>query len=291
MPAGDDYRGPAMLIERWQTLAAKAAGDSSAVSAAGAALVETLRPLRFQGPDVVNFLQGYLTIDLEGLREGTPRLTALTNLKGRVVATGWCQLRGSDQLDWLIHADLTETVSSFMSRYLAFSKTELIAIEEEVLVIGTLGPQEAPSARLILNEAELDALTATHPPVPAASWMTACIEHGVTLIEPATSEAFLPQMIGLVEAGAVDFDKGCYLGQEVVARAQHRGEVKRRLLELDSVASGDGRMAAGTPLLDENGKEAGSVLMSEPPLCLAVVRQPAASEYRAGAKVLRPAPA
>ena len=55
-------------------------------------------------------------------------------------------------------------------------------------------------------------------------------EERITDIGPPHFEQFLPQMLGLDTAGAVDFDKGCYLGQEIVARAQHRGEVKRRLV-------------------------------------------------------------
>ena len=56
-----------------------------------------------------------------------------------------------------------------------------------------------------------------------------CIDAGFGLVSAPVCEKFLPQMLGLTDIGAVSFDKGCYLGQEVVARAQHRGEVKRRI--------------------------------------------------------------
>ena len=225
-----------MLTERWQKLAEASASSAQDDARPAAALIAALRPLCFEGPDALNFLQGYLTIDLELLTDGESRLAALTNLKGRVVATGWCQARGSDRIDWLIHADLTAPVSEFMTRYLAFSKTELVEPEAGCIAVGIIDAHGTPSARLVCTDVELDTLTANHRLVDAASWTTACIKQGTVLIGPETTEAHLPQMIGLVEAGAVDFDKGCYLGQEVVARAQHRGEVKRKLERLTGVS-------------------------------------------------------
>lgn len=278
-----------MLIERWQTLAADRQTAASTTTAdsghPGAALIDALQPVCFQGPDVLNFLQGYLTIDLELLLDGAPRLAALTSLKGRVVATGWCQVRGSDRLDWLIHAALVDPVREFMARYLAFSKTELIEPEADHLAIGTVDADGVPSARWITSAEELDKLAAEYRPIDAADWYGHCISHGVVLIGPDSTDAYLPQMIGLVEAGAVDFDKGCYLGQEVVARAQHRGQVKRRLLQLSGAGTA---IPPGSPVETSDGTEVGSVLMCQPPRCLAVVRQPAETAYRIGERTLSP---
>ena len=270
-----------MLSERWQTLTTGMDREEPAAQALPglAAELEDVYPLCFEGPDVVNFLQGYLTIDLEQLADGEPKLAALTNLQGRVVASGWAQMRNTERLDWLIHRELIEPVSSFMARYLAFSKTKLIEPEPDHLVLGCTDAQGNPDARLICSEQALDALMSDHQPATAAEWHSACIQRAAVLINPETTEAFLPQMVGLVEAGAVDFDKGCYLGQEVVARAQHRGEVKRRAIQLTGVS---GPLPAGAPVLNGSGKEVGRVLMSQAPLCLAVVRQPSEDRYRVG---------
>ncbi len=271
-----------MLRERWQTYATEASGTYGP----GAALIETLQPLSFQGADVVNFLQGYLTIDLEGLVEAEPRMTALTNLKGRVVATGWCQRHGNERIDWLIHAELAEAVSTFMARYLAFSKTELVELAPDHLTLGVIDAAGNASARLITSDEALEEITRSHQPIDPGLWYGACIDQGLVLIGPATTETYLPQMIGLVEAGAVDFDKGCYLGQEVVARAQHRGEVKRRLQRLVGVGEA---IAPGTPALDADGREVGQIVLCEAPQCLAVIRQPAASTYQVGDQQLEAA--
>ena len=76
-------------------------------------------------------------------------------------------------------------------------------------------------------------------------------------------------MIGLVALGAVDFTKGCYLGQEVVARAEHRGQVKRALARLRFAA---GAPQPGTGLEDAEGREVGVVLQTASRACLAVLR-------------------
>jgi folate-binding protein YgfZ len=270
-----------MLAERWQKSAAGA--ELSAGSGPEAARLDDLSTLRFRGTDVENFLQGYLTVDLGRLADGEPHLASLTNLKGRVVASGWCCSRTPETVDWLIHQSLAESVAHFMSRYLAFSRTELSILAGDRLEVGLIDADGIPSAMVLTDPDEVDALLADHRIVAAATWAEACVRHGVVLVTEATSERFLPQMIGLVAAGAVDFDKGCYLGQEVVARAQHRGEVKRQLARLHGATA---EILPGEPVLDATGKEQGTVLATAPPYCLAVLRQPPGDDYRAGDSTL-----
>lgn len=269
-----------MLSERWQTSAGNPEAD------AGAALLTRLSTLRFEGVDALKFLQGYLTCDLDRLTDGEPHLAALTNLQGRVVANGWCRSVNREIVDWLVDASLAETVASFMARYLAFSRTNLRIFDDDHLEVGLIDENGLPAAVLISDENELEKLLASHHQVPESAWIEACVTSRIALISQATSEGFLPQMLGLVEAGAVDFDKGCYLGQEVVARAQHRGEVKRRL----SLLSGsDTFLTPGTAIRDASGREQGIVVMSAPPHCLAVLRTPAAEAYEAEGARLTPA--
>ena len=71
---------------------------------------------------------------------------------------------------------------------------------------------------------------------PAGDWMLAEVHAGRPLIEQPTQDQFVPQMVNLELAGGVDFRKGCYPGQEVVARAQYRGAVKRRMYRLKGAA-------------------------------------------------------
>ena len=266
-----------MLTEHWQTMADNAKHGHGEPRRAAA--LTRLAALRFQGADVEKFLQGYLTCDLGALADTRPHLCALTNLKGRVVADGWCRLSAECQVDWIIDASLTEIVRTFMQRYLAFSRTELSLLAHDHLIIGQVDGNAAPVARVVENAAEVDQILSTHRPISAADWHMACIDAAIPLVCKATTEAFLPQMLGLVAAGAVNFDKGCYLGQEVIARAQHRGAVKRALVRL---AGDTAALQPGSPLTDADARELGTVINSVSGYCLAVVRTPAADEYRAG---------
>ena len=147
------------------------------------------------------------------------------------------------------------------------------------------------SAIAITEEAELKTLIDGHRITSEAAWNAACLAGRFALVDLESSGRFLPQMLGLVEAGAVDFHKGCYLGQEVVARAQHRGEVKRRLTLLEGAGADQ---PPGTPVQDGDGREQGVIIASAlpedgvPPRALAVLRTPAAAEYAAGGVTLTP---
>jgi folate-binding protein YgfZ len=192
--------------------------------------------LRFNGPDVANFLQGYLTCDTVDLAPAALAPMAICNLKGRVVVNGWCRRwgegSGSPSVILIVHRSLIERLMQFFKAYVMFSKTELADASDTTLVFGSTGNADQPLI-LVDQLTEAKTLWEQSPHASVASFWLGLIEAGIALVTEATSEAFLPQMLDLERLGAVDFDKGCYLGQEVVARAQHRGEVKRRLQRLD----------------------------------------------------------
>lgn len=279
-----------MLSERWQTLTGGGAHGGQ-TDGPRAALLSGLATLRFRGADALTFLQGYLTCDVERLTAAEPQPAALTNLQGRVVASGWCRAPDRDTLDWLVHAGIAPTVEEFMARYLAFSRTTLGPLSDDHLEIGLIDSDGRVSAIAVTDEGELTALLDRHAVTSAAAWHAACVAARFALVDQESSGRFLPQMLALVEAGAVNFDKGCYLGQEVVARAQHRGEVKRRLTLLE----GPGATAPpGTPVQDGDGREQGVIIAaapsagSGPSCCLAVLRTPTAAGYSAGGAALAP---
>lgn len=223
------------------------------------------RVIRFVGPDAATFLQGYLSCDTDKLSTQQATPGAFTNLKGRVVANGWVWGSSSDVLI-LISADLTETIGEFLKMYLNFAKTTLSVAPFAPNV--RLGETQSDTAvervvQLWEDAAVLDngftepASTASTDDL-SAIWLDRSIERREVLTTQSTSGSLLPQMLGLVEIGAVSFDKGCYLGQEVVARAQHRGEVKRRLQCIDF--SADQPLPAGAALEDQGGKRVAVVI-------------------------------
>jgi len=90
----------------------------------------------------------------------------------------------------------------------------------------------------------------------ADSWHLMDIQSGIGHVTAPTAEKLIPQMMNYQAIAAIDFDKGCYLGQEIVARMQYRGELKQRMFRASSkVAS-----APGDSIFDQNGKSAGMVV-------------------------------
>ena len=233
---------------------------------AGRILLENLGTLRFEGTDVAGFLQGYLTTDTAELGSA-PQFTAMCNIKGRVVCTGYAWLDdGSATL--VLHRSLCPPVLEFLRPYLAFSKTA--ASEVPSRVIGLVHAEPPPGefnalpggrlddGRYLFAQQEPGAETIPEglPELHPGHWHELLIERREVWLQAATSGRFLPQMLGLEERGAVSFSKGCYLGQEVVARAQHRGKVKRRLTALDWSGTAP---APGTSV-QSGGREVGVVV-------------------------------
>ena len=238
------------------------------------------RPARFAavrvaGADAAAFLQGYLTADLDHLEAEKALPMAYCNLKGRVLASGWVAGTATD-LQLLVDASVAPRLAAELGKYLLFSKAKLVPAP------AGLAFAEAPAAGVVALPP-----TGFHVQPGAGdsgheAFANACVEAGFVVVSAAVSERFLPQMIGLTAAGAVSFSKGCYLGQEVVARAEHRGEVKQKLCRFavdgDAPALGAEVVAAG--------KKAGAVVAVAPATALASVRG-APTAATAGASRLR----
>ena len=239
---------------------------AEAEASSGLAVLADLGVLRFDGPDVLGFLQGYLTTDTAELGGG-PRFTAMCNIKGRTVCTGYAWLDGQAAV-LVLHRSLCPVVLDFLRPYLAFSKTS--ASEMPLRVVGALrwapsgsAPGPLPGGRLddhrlllLLDDAGSSDLLRREPAIERNGWDRDLITRREVWLQAETSGRFLPQMLGLDDLGAVSFSKGCYLGQEVVARAQYRGAVKRELATLNW------RGAAPSPgtAIEANGREAGTVM-------------------------------
>ncbi len=290
-----------MIHQHWEQFLQGADDRTSAPP--GMAYLPELAAMRFEGPDVRKFLQGYLTCDTDELQAGHLTPTALCNLKGRVVMNGWCAPAGDDDtapaVTLILHASLVARLQRFLEAYLKFSRTRVLDQRSDTLVLGTLdlapGDGLVMDARRALHPVQdleqAKALWARHPHLTAAAWHASLTADGIPLLCDTVSEAFLPQMLDLQNLGAINFDKGCYLGQEVVARAQHRGQVKRRLARL--AWRGDTPPAAGSEVTDGAGKPQGMVLQTTTDgsgLLLAVLSRDAPAALRQGDTVLSPVP-
>ena len=213
--------------------------------------------LRLVGVDAATFLQGYLTCDMKALDASRALLGAYCNIKGRVVADATVLLtQGHPTL--VMHASLRETVIASLRKYLAFSRSKFDEANSAPILIGIVNPRDDapfPSAPLTVSPfrggcavampGDVRRVLLLLPPADAAKvwlehearsetadatiWDLADVRGGVAHVCATTSETFLPQMLDYDQLGAVSFAKGCYLGQEIVARTQHRGRPKRHL--------------------------------------------------------------
>lgn len=209
--------------------------------------------IRAQGADAATFLQGQLTQDVLHLDDGHARLAGYCSPKGRLLAT-FVVWRGADGDIYLAcSADLLAATLKRLSMFVMRAKCKLSDGSAEVPLFGLAGASAdalwgpaAPvaawrsarhgSAQLIrLPDAEGVSrhiwASPEAPPLAALSadaWRWLEVRSGVARIVAATAEQFVPQMLNLELLGGVNFQKGCYPGQEVVARSQYRGTLKRR---------------------------------------------------------------
>ena len=213
--------------------------------------VPNLVALQLAGADAAQFLQGYLTADMTEIKPDAGLPMAWCTIKGRVLANGWVA-GTSTAVTLLVDASVADALEREMRKYLLFSRSKLAPI--------------AMPASLALPPTECTAGS------DAETLADACAKAAFVVVNSDTSESFLPQMIGLTDIGAVSFAKGCYLGQEVVARAQHRGEVKVRLRRYEASGEAPG---VGEDLLDDD-RRAGTVVGVGAGIVLAATRSEAA---------------
>jgi folate-binding protein YgfZ len=291
-----------MIHQTWQSFLQRTAAHEPAAPTApvtGITYLPALTGVAFDGTDVRRFLQGYLTCDTQQLTADQAQPAAFCNLKGRVIANGWCLAPGPDRVLMIMDRSLFEPLNQLLQVYLRFSRTGIADLHDTHLIFGAVGLAPLPGSIRLDSTRQLcvydsveaaRALWLAHPRLPASAWMALLISDGIPLLCAATSNAFLPQMLDLPALGAIDFNKGCYLGQEVVARAQHRGEVKRHLLKLQW--QGDTPPAAGTSLEDAGGRARGMVIQTTGAtgkgLALAVVQDATDMPLRGGAATFTP---
>ena len=191
---------------------------------------QDVRMLKLTGFAANDFLQGYVTCNTERISALTCTPFAACSLQGRVVANGWA-LQLPEAIGLVMHRTITQTFRDYLDPYLRFSKCTLEGGEDFVYVTTSTDDTTTdfiPDWHLVRyttkSQQELAGL-----PDASSRINEQLIERRQVLIEDRTSGHHLPQMLALQEHGAIDFDKGCYLGQEVVARASFRGAVKRGL--------------------------------------------------------------
>jgi folate-binding protein YgfZ len=245
--------------------------------------------IRARGADAASFLQSQLTNDVASLDAGTARLAGFCSAKGRLQASFVVWRPAEDEFLLACASDLLAPTLKRLSMFVLRAKCKLSDASDEVRLFGIAG---APAAAMLGDAAPLQVRAHGATPlvrladaagarrawivapaghevdVSAASamtldtWRWLDVESGIVTIEAATVDRFVPQMVNFELVGGVDFQKGCYPGQEVVARSQYRGTTKRRTLLFDcDVAphAGEDVFASGAP-----GEPAGTIANAAP---------------------------
>jgi len=239
--------------------------------------------LHVAGEDARAFLHAQLTNDVEHLAPGAARYAGWCSAKGRLLAT-LLVVPSSDGFLLQLSRDLAPAVAKRLSMFVLRSKVKVTDATGQWAQYGLWGPaagiplavSESGGSITVCIEPDRSLVLAPEPSggrfspnASAGDWVLAEIRAGRALIAQATQDQFVPQMVNLELAGGVDFKKGCYPGQEIVARAQYRGAVKRRMVRLRGAALQPGQEIYSD---DAPGQPSGTVVNSAGDEALAVLQ-------------------
>jgi folate-binding protein YgfZ len=241
----------------------------------GATALPHLGIISAEGADAASFLHGQLSQDVNGQGTDQARLAAFCSAKGRMLAS-FLVVKPQAESFWLItDGAVLPAALKRLSMFVLRAKAKLSDASALVAAVGLAGPAAsqwlgdeaahltpwhvtphpatggqvlrlpdvlgAPRWLWLGPVDQAQAVIGALPALPLAVWQWLDVMSGVVRIEPATVDQFVPQMVNYELVGGVNFQKGCYPGQEVVARSHYRGTLKRRAFLLH----GDSPMQAG----------------------------------------------
>ncbi len=272
--------------------------DAERAAAADGTIVADLSQLgviAFRGDEAASFLQGQLTNDVLSLHADAAQWNGYCSPKGRLLGNFLVWRQGEDYCLQL-SGDILPSVLKRLSMFILRAKVQGRDASDESVRLVVAGPQAAaavsaamgvvPEAamRTIAGDAGLvvrvgadkfvlsipperaatvwQTLRQTATPVGAPVWDWLRLNAGIPMIVAATQEQFVPQMVNLEVIGGVSFQKGCYPGQEIVARSQYLGKLKRRMF----LAHVEAEAAPGDSLYsaDIEGQATGTVVNAAP---------------------------
>lgn len=253
--------------------------------------------LGVEGPDGAKFLQGQTTCDIHALSATTTVTGAFCNPKGRMIADFRAVAVASERIALIMPRELVPTSVQALAKYAAFFKAKLVDRSADYRLLGVAGSAAsallaehfpvvpavsgqfyshdgnvlvrlAGDRWLLLVPATAAAdlwrqLAGAAKPVGLPFWQLLAIRAGEGQLSARTSGEFIPQMLNLQALGAISFKKGCYTGQEVVARMQYLGKLKRHMYRL--VLDDPTPPPPGTEIfLPGEAQSAGNVVMAAP---------------------------
>jgi folate-binding protein YgfZ len=204
-------------------------------------MLDDLAVLGARGADVLPFLNGQLSQDMNLLPERGSQLAGLHNPQGRVIALVRAVYLDEAHVLLVVPRELADRVLAHLQRFVFRARVRIEDASAAWWVYGLTGPdaeaacstrlhlpQDAGGLRQMVVAPRGEALPQSHG-APRDEWLAQDIADGIAQITGATSGLWVAQMLNLDLLGGISFEKGCYTGQEVIARAHFRGQVKRRM--------------------------------------------------------------
>lgn len=269
--------------------------------------------LAINGPDTAKFLQGQTTCNLKEVDNSHSVAGAYCTPKGRMVSSFHIARMSEDEYLLRMRADIVDSTCATLAKYIVFSKAKQQNASAAYQLFGLAGENarsaiektfgRAPDGKWqtvtgagkiaiqldqqgliyecwVTNEEAAACWQSLATDMPAAGsrlWTLLTIQQGCGEICAATVDLFIPQMLNYQQTGAVSFTKGCYTGQEIVARMQYRGKLKRRMyrvsIESVTVAAGEELFITGSEqaigsvvnsvIIDQHSSEALAVLTNQ----------------------------
>ena len=252
----------------------------------GIAPLSHLGVIRVEGDEAAKFLHGQLTQDFLLMGLGEARLAAFCSAKGRVMASFIGLLRGDGSILLVCSRDILPATLKRLSMFVLRAKARLADASDAFELRGLAGSAfqrlvERPGAPWTQHDIGPASVVTLYPadgveralwvapartsapdgpPLAPDLWQYGEVRSGVATISGSVVESFVPQMLNYESIGGVNFKKGCYPGQEVVARSQFRGTLKRRAF----LAHSDAPMAAGDEIFqaDDTSQPCATVVQS-----------------------------
>jgi len=229
--------------------------------------------IELQGSDSAEFLQGQMTQDIYSIEDSKASVTSILNPQGRIVSTAFV-FKWGKSLILIVNNEVRDKLIAWLGRFILRSKVEITKSEDSIF---GLNQEHAKKLCSVLNEEaknidfESDELCLkiidadeervllvtksknflddfSISTLSTKDWKMADINVGIPIIYKENIEKFIPQMVNLHLINGISFSKGCYTGQEIVARVQHKGKVKQRMFHITGRASNK-KIDPGTAIL------------------------------------------
>ena len=211
--------------------------------------------IEINGIDAIKFLQGQLTCDVTALPEGDACLGAHCNLQGRILANFIVIKQTSENILLALPHGMAETLLGALQKYAVFSKVTLTDRGSDYCHI-TMSKSEGAYALPIVNT--YLTFNQDADDIDTNAWQASSIEQGIVWVTPKTTAKYTPHAVGFDKAGGVNYNKGCYTGQEIIARMHFRATPKDGLY-LGTLQ--DSQLPAiNSPIEDDAGKKHGTVV-------------------------------